>query len=395
MTLKVDGFRFGGVAAKIKASGKPDVALLVCDRLASTAAVFTSNRMCAAPVQVSKKTLSRAKGHARAIVINSGNANACTGAEGLKDAQAMAARAAAALEVPAGHVLVASTGVIGHRLPMKKVNAGIDAAAASATANGFDRFAEAILTTDKRAKTASVKFTVGGQTITLLGCTKGAGMISPNMATTLTYVATDAAVPPAALDAALRKATAETYNAITVDGDTSTNDMIAVMASGAKSNGPLRGANLTIFGGALRDLLDDLAHMLMADGEGVGHVVTVKVVGARTRAQGQLVARTVANSPLVKTAIAGGDPNWGRILCAVGNAGVPVKPDRVDLAIGGVAIVKNGVGVGGNADKAAAKAMNAPRYDFEIDLHAGRAEGRYLACDLTHDYVTINADYRT
>ncbi len=388
------GFRFAGVAAGIKKKGGLDVGVIAADAPAAVAAVFTGNRVKAAPVRLSMAALRAARGRARALVVNSGNANACTGRQGAADARAMAAATARAVGARPGEVLVASTGVIGEPLPMARVQAGIAAAGAALTTGGWDDFARAILTTDRQAKTARRSLRVGGHPLTLLGCTKGAGMIAPNMATTLTFVVTDARVAPAALARATRAAVTPTFNAIAVDGDTSTNDMLAVMASG--QTGPaLAGKTLAAFTAALTELCADLATQLMRDGEGVHHVVTVRVRGAASARAAHAVARRVATSPLVKTAIAGGDPNWGRILCAVGNAGIALDPDRVGLAIGDVVVVRRGARAPGYDEARAAAVMQAPTYAVTIDLGAGSASASFLACDLSHEYVSINADYRS
>jgi glutamate N-acetyltransferase/amino-acid N-acetyltransferase len=283
--------------------------------------------------------------------------------------------------------------VIGEPLPIDAVLVGISGAAEALEPDAFDAFAEAILTTDRGPKTARRVVTIGGRELTLLGCTKGAGMIAPNMATTLTFITTDASVTPAALDRATRAAVAPTFNAIAVDGDTSTNDMLAVLASGRDR--PLAGKDLAAFTAALTDLCDDLARQLMRDGEGVHHVVSVEVRGAASTRAAAAVARRVAISPLVKTAIAGGDPNWGRILCAAGNAGVPLRQDRVSIWLDQVQICSGGAVAADFEETRAAAVMKQPAYTIAIDLGAGDAAARYLACDLSHEYVTINADYRT
>lgn len=391
------GFRFGALSAGIKKkAGALDLAMIVADEPATAAAVFTSNRIKAAPVLVSRAALRRNGGRARAVVVNSGNANACTGPAGLADARQMASTAAAALDSGRSDVLVASTGVIGAPLPMARVTTGIDSLVTRLTRNGFNAFADGILTTDRGRKIASRTVKLGGQRITLLGCTKGAGMIAPNMATTLSFVVTDARIGAGALRDALAEATRATYNAIIVDGDTSTNDMILVMASGAAANSAARGRDARRFTGILTELLDDLAHQLMRDGEGVHHVVTVRVRGARNQHAAERVARSIATSPLVKTAISGCDPNWGRILCAAGYAGPPIAPDRLELHIGDVPVVRAGQAVDDPRTEArAAAVMKAPAYEVLLDLHQGRSEARYLACDLSHEYVSINADYRS
>ncbi|HLU65952.1 MAG TPA: bifunctional glutamate N-acetyltransferase/amino-acid acetyltransferase ArgJ [Kofleriaceae bacterium] len=383
----VRGFRFAGVAAGVKEKGGLDLGLMVADRPCPTAAVFTRNRVAAAPVLLSRAALRRSGGLAQACVVNSGNANALTGPRGARDARRMNQKAAEALGVAAGHVLVASTGVIGVPLPIERIERGIEAAARRAAPERFRDLARAILTTDRSAKLAEGK--AGGAR--LLGCTKGAGMIAPNMATTLTFVATDAGLPPGPLAAALRAACAGTFNAIAVDGDTSTNDMILVMASGAGPRPPARA-----FEDALTALLDDLARQLMRGGEGVHHVVAIEVRGAASDAAARRIARAIAVSPLVKTAIAGADPNVGRILAAAGNAGVPLRADRLTLDLDGVAIVRGGVAVDDPRREARARAvMRRREYAIRLGLGAGRGSARYLACDLSHDYVRINADYRT
>jgi glutamate N-acetyltransferase/amino-acid N-acetyltransferase len=389
VNLVCPGFRFAGIAAGIKADNRLDVGLIAADGAASAAAVFTRNRVAAAPVALSRAILARTRGRIRGVVVNSGNANACTGPRGLDDARRMAALAR---EVCGGQALIASTGVIGRPLAMDRLENGIAAARTALAPDGFARFAEAIMTTDKRPKVAVRDIALGTRKVRLVGATKGAGMIAPNMATTLTFVVTDAAVSPSALRALVAAAVEPTFNAIAVDGDTSTNDTLAVLAGGT---GQASARGLRTLGAALTDLLDELAHLLIADGEGVHHVVTIEVRGARTSRDAQAVARRVAISPLVKTAISGGDPNWGRILCAVGNAGVELRPERIALAIGRLPVVRGGAAVDGWDPAAVAAVMRTPAYSMTIDLGLGRATARYLACDLSHDYVTINADYTT
>jgi glutamate N-acetyltransferase/amino-acid N-acetyltransferase len=387
--LTCPGFRFAGVAAGIKADDQLDVGLIAADAAASAAAVFTRNRVAAAPVALSRAILARARGRIRGVVVNSGNANACTGPAGVRDARRMSALGS---EACGGHALIASTGVIGRALAMDRIERGIAAAGAALAPDGFARFAEAIMTTDKRPKVAARDVTLGRRAVRLVGTTKGAGMIAPNMATTLTFVVTDAAVSPVALRSLVAAAVEPTFNAIAVDGDTSTNDTLAVLAGGTGQASP---RDLRALGAALTDLLDELAHLLIGDGEGVHHVVTIDVRGARTGRDAQAVARRIAISPLVKTAISGRDPNWGRILCAVGNAGIELQPDRIALAIGGVPVVRRGAAVDGWDPAAVVAVMDRPAYTMTIDLGLGRATARYLACDLSHDYVTINADYTT
>ena len=392
--MKVAGFRFAGVAAGVKKKGGKDVGLIACDAPVAAAAVFTGNRVKAAPVLLSAAHLRASRGRLRGVVVNSGNANACTGPAGAADARTMAAAGAAAIGGKPGEQLVASTGVIGQPLPIDRVTAGIAAAGAALSPDGFADFADAILTTDRGPKVARRTVKLGRTAVTLVGCTKGAGMIAPNMATTLSFVCTDAAIAPALLARATRAAVGPTYNSLIVDGDTSTNDTLAVLASGAA--GPaLSGRAVAGFTAALTELLADLATQLIRDGEGVHHVVTIDVRGAASDRAAAAVARRIATSPLVKTAIAGGDPNWGRVLCAIGNAGVPIDPTRLGLSIGGVAVVKRGAVAPGYDEAAAAAVMQTPAYTITADLGGGKARARVLACDLSHEYVSINADYRS
>ncbi|MBP6628288.1 MAG: bifunctional glutamate N-acetyltransferase/amino-acid acetyltransferase ArgJ [Kofleriaceae bacterium] len=395
--LSCPGFRFAGIRAGIKSKDGLDLGLIACDAAdgASAAAVFTRNRVAAAPVLLSRQVI-RAGRKVRGVVVNSGNANACTGPTGLADARAMQAAAARALGVRPGEILVASTGVIGKPLPMPEVSAGITLAAADLSPTGFARFAEAIMTTDRRPKTARREVTLGGRTATLLGTTKGAGMIAPNMATTLTFVTADVALPTPTLRRAVALAVAPTFNALAVDGDTSTNDTLAVLCAPAEPRTRMLGVrDARAFTAALTDLLGDLARQLMTDGEGVHHVVTVEVTGAPSAAAAHKVAHRIATSPLVKTAIAGGDPNWGRVLCAVGNAGVAVRPERLALWLDAVEVARAGRAAPGFDEAAAAAVMAQPSYRLRVDLGLGRASTRFLACDLSHRYVEINADYRT
>jgi glutamate N-acetyltransferase/amino-acid N-acetyltransferase len=382
-TRLVRGFRFAGVKAGIKKKEGFDLGLIVARAPAAAAAVFTQNRVAAAPVLVSKKHLKKSKGFIRGVVVNSGNANACTGKKGLDDARQMTEVAAEALGAKPQELLVSSTGVIGHRLPMEMVEPGIRAAVKRLAPSRFEDFAKAILTTDR-----SMKIAWRSQ---LLGCTKGAGMIAPNMATTLTFVVTDAPFSPKELDRALRQACDDTYNAITVDGDTSTNDMILLMSSGA---GPAMDKKR--FTRELTALLDRLALKLMREGEGVHHVVTLRVIGASSTSDAKRVAKTIANSPLVKTAIAGQDPNWGRVLAAAGRSGVDLDPARLELKIGDVLVAKQGSALASRSwEKKAHQVMSRPAYELVLDLRQGRKEAHVRFCDLSHEYVSINADYRS
>jgi glutamate N-acetyltransferase/amino-acid N-acetyltransferase len=396
MNIQVPGFRFSGVVAGIKKKPLPDLGLITADRPTPAAAVFTQNRVKAAPVRVSQERIK--SGLCQAIVVNSGNANACTGRQGQRDAVAMADRAARAVSAKASHTLVASTGVIGVPLPMARVQEGIVRAAAELSVNGFPDFAQAILTTDKGPKVHTTRVVLGKKSVTLAGCAKGAGMIAPNMATTLAFVVTDAACDPAWMRRILREEADATFNSVSVDGDTSTNDSLFLLASGAAGTRTIGrddpdGKKLRA---AIRDVLWGLARELVRDGEGATKLVTIQVLGARTQADARAVAKRIATSPLVKTAIAGADPNWGRILCAAGNAGAALDPERIDLDLDEVPVVRRGVGLGTDkAERDAHAVMKKPEYTLRVHLHHGRAKACHTTCDLTHEYITINADYRS
>ncbi|MBI4509402.1 MAG: bifunctional glutamate N-acetyltransferase/amino-acid acetyltransferase ArgJ [Deltaproteobacteria bacterium] len=394
--MRIPGFRFAGVSAGIKKTGKPDVALLVSSALAAAAGVFTKNQVKAAPVCLSQERIR--KGRLRGIVVNSGNANAATGARGLGDAQDMARVAALAAGCDEADFCVASTGVIGVPLPMDRVRDGIALAARELAEDGFERFALAILTTDRGPKIHVVKTRLCGREITLAGCAKGAGMIAPNMATTLAFVATDAALCTKWARALLREEANATFNAVSVDGDTSTNDSLFLLASGASAAPRVTCDDRAgkIFRSALREVLSSLSTMLVRDGEGATHVVRIHVAGAKTERDARAVAYRIAHSPLVKTAIFGADPNWGRILAAVGNAGVRIDPLRIDIDFDDVPVVRRGVFAGhGDTEARAHEVMTRPEYSIRVNLHAGRKASAFTTCDLTREYVSINADYRS
>ncbi len=387
------GFRAAGVAAGIKEEGL-DLALVVADAPCAAAGVFTLSRTVAAPVLVARERLS--SGRARAIVVNSGCANAATGAAGLDDAREMTHLTGSALGCPPEEVIVASTGVIGVRLPMERIRAGIaEAPAQLSTEKGADA-ARAIMTTDTKPKEGSVELTLGGVPCVVGGMAKGAGMIAPNMATMLAFFTSDVTIESALLHRALVFAVGESLNRITVDGDTSTNDCAVVLAGGA-AGAPAIGdesPDYDDFRLALTEVARQLARKLVHDGEGVTRVAEVRVEGARTTAEADRVARVVAESPLVKTALHGGDPNWGRILAAVGRAGVAVDGDRVSIWIGDVWVAENGVAREYEETRAAA-AMEDDPVRICIDLGGGEAAGWMWTSDLSRGYVDINAHYRT
>jgi len=339
--VRVRGFRFAGVRCGLKTRG-PDVALIASDPPAVAAGVFTTNRVTAAPVKVSRERIRR--GVASAVLVNAGNANACTGADGRRTVEASTALAARLLGVPTGQVLACSTGRIGFPLPRRKLLAGVRAAAAALGSAGFTAAAHAILTTDAFPKTAVRRLTLGGRPVTVAALGKGAGMIAPDMATLLVFVVTDARIGSMAARGALRAAVAGTFNAITVDEDMSTNDTVLLLANGAAGGAAVRGGTRDHrrFTDAVTDVLAELARLVVLDGEGSTRVIEVVVRGARTDGDAQRVARAVAGSTLCKAAFAGGDPNWGRFLCAAGTAGVAVDPDRATVVIGDVVVAHRG-----------------------------------------------------
>ena len=392
-TATVRGFRFAGVSAGLKTvAGALDLGLIVADRPAAAAAVFSANRVKAAPVYV---TADRVKaGYLQAIVANSGSANSFTGKAGIKLAEASCAHVARLLGVAPKLVAPSSTGVIGHLYDVDKFNAGAAEAVRSLGADGMGLFARAIMTTDTRPKTAVTKFKAGGETITLAGAVKGVGMLSPKMATMLGYLATDAGVQPAALRRSLKAALPGSFNAITVDGDMSTNDTVILMASGAAQNRAFSPREQATFDAAVADISAALARELVHDGEGATKLVTVEVRGARSAADAERAARQISNSPLVKTAFFGCDPNVGRILMAAGSSGAYVESERLVLWIGGVKVAQNGRLVT-EALPAAGKQMREREFKVRLDLRLGKSSATILTCDLSYDYVRINAEYTT
>jgi glutamate N-acetyltransferase/amino-acid N-acetyltransferase len=386
------GFRAAGVAGGIKHSGDPDVALIVADRPCTAAAVFSTNRVAAAPVQVSRQHVKVGKG--RAIVANSGNANSCTGAQGLADAYRMAELAAEVLGVTAEEVLVASTGVIGHQMPMERIEAGIRAAAGQLAIDG-DPAARAIMTTDTRPKQIAVEARVEDVRLRVGGIAKGSGMIGPHLATMLAFVTSDVSIWPEALQAALRSSVERSINCVTVDGDCSTNDCVFVLANGASGANAVPGSPIyQAFSEALLRVCTHLAKELARDGEGATKLVEVTVSGARSVGQARQVGMTIANSPLVKTALFGNDPNWGRILMAAGRSGVAIDPDRLCLVLAGIPLVRDGEPLGYDP-QAARRAMDAAEVGIDLDLGQGRSSATVWTCDFSYDYVRINAEYHT
>ncbi|MBI2369482.1 MAG: bifunctional glutamate N-acetyltransferase/amino-acid acetyltransferase ArgJ [Deltaproteobacteria bacterium] len=388
----VEGFHAAGIAAGIKKGGTPDMALIVADAPAVGAGLLTTNQVKAAPVLVDRERLRGAR--FRAIIANSGNANACTGALGVADAREMARLTARALGVREGEVLVASTGVIGQRLPMAAVRQGVPRLVRRLSPLGLPEAASAIMTTDTFPKLAHASAVVGGRRVMVCGIAKGAGMIRPSMATMLAFILTDAQIRAPALRAALKHAVGASFNRITVDGDMSTNDTVIALASGRAGNPTDRGS-LQAVARLLARVCRELALMIVRDGEGATKVITVEVRGARTEAEARRTAYAVAHSPLVKTAIFGQDANWGRILAAIGGTGVPVDPNRVEVAFDRTVLVRQGVQAGRAAEQRAAAALKRPALTITVDLHQGRAAAAVYTSDLTYEYVRINAGYRT
>jgi glutamate N-acetyltransferase/amino-acid N-acetyltransferase len=396
------GFLAVGVRCGIKKSGKNDLGLLVCPTGAKAAAVFTTNKIVSAAVTVCKRHVKST--NITAVVVNSGNANACTGETGIKDAIAMCSKTVQMIEVPStalragSNVLVASTGIIGEHLPMQNVNAGIEKAAAKLSDSakaGLD-FAKAIMTTDTRPKQAVRGLEISGCKVTIAGTVKGAGMIAPNMATTLCFITTDAAISKPMLGIALKAAIGESLNRLTVDAHQSTNDTAIILASGLAGNRPIvsKCPRYKKFAKVLGELCNDLARQMALDAEGATRMFKVVVNGAATKADAAKASRAIADYPLVKCAVHGGDPNWGRIICAVGSVGVKLNPDKLSCRIGQITVFKNGKPA--KFDRArASKVIMQKEHTITVDLGAGKASDFCYGCDLSAEYVRINADYHT
>lgn len=389
-----DGFRASGIAAGIKSS-KPDMALVVCDTPARAAGTFTTNRVAAAPVKLCRARVPSDR--IRGVIVNSGNANACTGPQGDADAQRMAALAGEALGVDGAEILVCSTGTIGIPLPMEKIEKGIASAADALSQDGGDAAAKAILTTDTVEKQCAVEFTVDGRTVRLGGMAKGAGMIQPHMATMLAFLTTDACVEAAALQRCLAEAVDQSFNRITVDGDQSTNDTVLFLASGTAGNNALSRSHpeWDRFETAVREVTSDLARKIVEDGEGATCLVTVTVRGAATSGDAAMAARAVANSLLVKTSWFGGDPNWGRVIASVGRSGANVDADRVEILYDDVCAVQHGRAAPDLDIRKVEAVLATKRFTLTIDLHLGEGTDSILACDCSEEYVKINSEYMT
>ncbi|MGA2809836.1 MAG: bifunctional glutamate N-acetyltransferase/amino-acid acetyltransferase ArgJ [Candidatus Acidiferrum sp.] len=392
------GFAFAATACGLKKTGALDLAILSSEVAASAAAVFTQNLVVAAPVLISRQHLKTSRGRMRAVVVNAGNANCATGAAGHAAAWRTVSEAAKHLRCEPEELFLCSTGVIGVPLPLDKVLRGLPIVARHQrpSARSFAELSLAICTTDTRPKTASAFFKMAGKRVHLVGCAKGAGMIHPNMATMLAFVATDAAIAPRLLQKTLEEVVARTFNAISVDGDTSTNDTLLVLANG-KAGAPSikKGTSAhRAFLAALEDVCGSLALQIVGDGEGAQRVIEIEVRGAKSDASAKRIAATIATSPLVKTAFAGADPNWGRILAAAGRSGEKFDPGKLDIKMAGIPVLRRGQPLNFN-ERAASNRLLAKHVSVVVDLHAGDGATRYWTCDLTAEYVRINASYRT
>jgi glutamate N-acetyltransferase/amino-acid N-acetyltransferase len=387
------GFKTAGIAAGIKKNGRSDLGLIVSEVPATVAGLFTRNQIQAAPVRLDRERV--AGGVCRAVIVNSGNANCCTGAEGFRNAVRMGRAAAGALNVPEAQVLVASTGVIGEPLPVECIESALPGLLRGLKTEGVTDFAEAIMTTDRVPKVVSRQGRLGDRTFTLTGVVKGAGMIRPDVATMLCFLMTDVAAAPDALREMLVAAADRSFNRITVDGDTSTNDTILLLANGlagaAVDSDDARGA----FQAVLDEVMLALAKWVVKDAEGSNKLVEISVRGALSDSDALRIADTIAHSPLVKTALFGEDANWGRILAAAGRAGVPLNPDMVDVFVGPVQMVSRGMGCGKAVEAEATRVLKSDEFCIALDLHLGLGRASVFTCDFSIEYVKINADYRS
>jgi glutamate N-acetyltransferase / amino-acid N-acetyltransferase len=390
------GFAFSAVAAGIKVSGRPDLALVGAAGGATAAALFTTNRVVAAPVEVGRASLLATGGRVRAVIVNSGNANCATGRSGIQACEQVCREAGNLFGVPAAEVFPSSTGIIGVRLPAQNIRAKLPELIAARTASqrGVLAFAHAIMTTDTRPKLASVRFRTASKEVTVLGIAKGAGMIHPQLATLLVYLFTDVGASVRELRPLLREACDDSLNCMSIDGDTSTNDTVLLLASGASGARAKDVLTRKKLSAALTAVCQSLAEQIVSDGEGVQHVIRLFVEQSRSREEALKVARTIAHSMLVKTAWAGADPNWGRILAAVGRCGAAFEPSRVQIFIGSQKVCRNGVACAFN-EQQAHRTLAQPVCDIRVQLRRGQHSVRFLTTDLTAEYVRINADYST
>lgn len=394
--MKIKGFSFSAVEAGIRYANRLDLGLIYSDSPCVTAGLFTTNQVKAAPVLIDKERLK--SGHAQAILVNSGCANACTGAKGMEVAKATSSLVSEALGISDDLIQLSSTGVIGEQLNLDAFERNIPKLVKELSADNFELVAQAIMTTDTVQKVATVTVVIGGKEVKIMGMAKGAGMIMPNMATMLAFVFTDARINFPELHKSLAKGVERTFNRITIDGDTSTNDMVLVMANGTAENPWIDGdspQDQQLFQDGLETVLKDLALQIVSDGEGATKTITIRVCGAKENEEAEKIARTVATSSLVKTAFFGEDANWGRIIAAMGRSGVRFSPDHVDLSFGNVMMVKNGLSLGKEAEVAATEVLKEKNITVCIDLKDGPGCEEVFTCDFSIDYVKINADYRS
>ena len=388
------GFKAAGVKAGIKKSGNLDLALIYTEKEAAVAGVFTKNAVAAAPVIVSREVVKGGKAHA--IVANAGCANACTGETGLANARKMAALAAAEVGCAPDEALVGSTGIIGVNLPMDKLEAGIKAAAAELSEDGSKNAGNAIITTDTYSKACSCEVEIGGQAVRFGAIAKGSGMIQPNMATMLCYITTDANISSQLMQKALSEIVEVSFNMISVDGDMSTNDTVLVLANGASGAAEITDGSPEYekFYATLKEICQELSKRIAADGEGATKFLTINVSGTKTFEDAKTVAMSIAKSPLVKTAFFGEDPNWGRVICAVGYAGIPMVPEKTVIKFGGVPVYANGLGAEFNEDDIH-KVMAEHDIVIDVEMGMGDAQATVWSCDFSYEYVKINGEYHT
>ncbi len=387
------GFKAAGIASGLKKNGGKDLGMIFSEVPASVAGIFTTNKVQASSVILARKRIQ--SGTCQAIIVNSGNANCCTGSKGMQDTLSMSGFASAELEIPDEHVLVASTGVIGEPIPLDKIKFAVPDLIRELKPDGIADLAESIMTTDTVPKVVTATGKIGGKSYAVTGVAKGSGMIRPNMATMLCFVWTDIKISPAVLQEALLASADKSFNRITIDGDTSTNDMAIIMANGLSDAVVNDASQVESFRAVLDDVLIKLARMIVKDGEGATKIVEITVKGAESDADAIKVAETVAHSNLVKTAFFGEDANWGRIIAAAGRAGVPVLPDSIDIFFDDVQMVKDSMGCGKAVEAETTRILKKPEFGIVIDLNMGEGKAAVVTCDFSIDYVKINADYRT
>lgn len=391
--MEIKGFQAAGMAAGIKKNGAKDLGLLLASKPVPVAGVFTRNRVKAAPVVLDQQRI--LSGVGRAIIVNSGNANCCTGKKGMQDALTMTRAVAEELRIPEEQVLVASTGVIGLPLPISKITDAVPGLMRACRPDGFADLAESIMTTDTVPKLIREEGRVDGKTFRVFGVAKGAGMIRPDMATLLAFIVTDIEASTDSLKPALQAAVDASFNRITIDGDTSTNDTVLLMANGSSGVTLADSVHKEEFQRVLDSVMLQLARLLVKDGEGVTKLVEIKVTGAETDQAARSIADTIAHSNLVKTAFFGEDANWGRLIAAAGRAGVRLDPEKIAIFFDAVQMVENGTGLGPQAEEQATQVLKKPEFTVTIDLKAGAGEAAIITCDFSVDYVKINADYRS